>query len=130
LTKGKYISPKSVNSQAVTSNNLHPAFSFKYLRKGYHLDDCTKDDKEKLIQRLVKLSGMSWSEIMSAHRHGFGHEKISRSSIKASIPEHITEDVSLLAFRFNGMKPMVGYRADKLFYILWLDYNFSLYPHE
>ncbi|EML0361258.1 hypothetical protein RI835_000583 [Providencia rettgeri] len=62
-------------------------------------------------------------------RHGLGFEKIKSSSIKASIPKHITDDVDLIAFRFFGMSPMVGYRNESTFFIVWLDRSFTLYDH-
>jgi len=72
---------------------------------------------------------MSWAQINQAPRHGLGYEKISHTSIKAAIPPHITEDVNFLAFRFSGKAPMVGYRKQEVFYIVWLDRNFTLYDH-
>jgi len=46
----------------------------------------------------------------------------------APIPAHVTEDVQrFIAFRFSGRAPMVGYRVQAIFYLLWLDRNFTLY---
>lgn len=46
------------------------------------------------------------------------------------MPEFITEDkANLLAFRFSGKKPMVGYRIRNIFYVLWFDAAFELYDH-
>ncbi|WP_228020365.1 hypothetical protein [Sphaerospermopsis sp. LEGE 08334] len=52
---------------------------------------------------------MGWNEIHSQGRHQLGYEKISRNAIKAPIPKFITEDVNFIAFRFSGIKAMVGY---------------------
>lgn len=75
------------------------------------------------------MSQMTWNELHIAPKHGAGSEKISRTAIKRPIPQHITEDVSLLAFRFDGKKPMVGYRSGPTFHIVWFDRNFILYDH-
>lgn len=72
---------------------------------------------------------MTWAEINIAPRHGSGHEIISRGAIKFSVPAHITEDVNLLAFRFHGKAPMVGYRDGAIFYAVWIDPHFKLYNH-
>jgi hypothetical protein len=41
------------------------------------------------------------------------------------------EDVSFfLAFRFFDKAPMVGYRKEEVFYVLWLDREFKLYQHS
>jgi hypothetical protein len=41
----------------------------------------------------------------------------------------VTEEVNLIAFRFDGKKPMVGYRDGVTFYVLFLDRSFTLYDH-
>ena len=61
---------------------------------------------------------MTWQEIINVPRHGLGHEIIPND-----------ESVNILAFRFSGQKPMVGYRQENVFYIIWLDRNFTLYDH-
>jgi hypothetical protein len=46
-------------------------------------------------------------------------------------PPHVTEDVQrFIAFRFFGKAPMVGYRVQAIFYLLWLDCSFTLYEHS
>ncbi|WP_272538544.1 hypothetical protein [Providencia sp. PROV197] len=109
--------------------NNPPVFSLRYLQKGYCLDCCQKDEKAALADKLFTLSKLSWSEIKGLPRHGLGFEKIKSSSINASIPKHITDDVDLIAFRFFGMSPMVGYRNESTFFIVWLDRAFTLYDH-
>lgn len=111
------------------SNKLYPAFSFKHSQKNYSVLDIDKDDSTALIKRLNKLSQMQWCDIQSADRHGLGQEKIKKESFNVPIPNIVTPDVNLLALRYNGKKPFVGYRYGKIFYILWIDYNFSVYDH-
>ncbi|OZC02409.1 hypothetical protein BSZ36_05115 [Rubricoccus marinus] len=106
-----------------------PAFCLRHLQKGYHLDDCSPEDKASFAMAQVTRSKLSWKQLRSAHRHGLGSEKITHDSINAGIPEQITEDVTLLAFRFSGKKPMVGYREREIFRVVWLDHDFSLYDH-
>ncbi len=79
---------------------------------------------------LYQLSQLTWSQIKASPRHGLGYEKIDRNAIKSSIPIHIKDDVNFIAFRFCGMAPMVGYRDGAVFYIIWLDRDFTLYPHS
>lgn len=73
---------------------------------------------------------MTWGELIQAPRHGMGFEKIDRDAITRPIPAHVTDDVAFIAFRFSGLKPMVGYRVDATFHIVWFDCSFDLYPHE
>jgi hypothetical protein len=59
-----------------------------------------------------------------------GYEKIAKKSIRATIPTHIKDDVVFIAFRFYGKAPMVGYREDVVFHLLWIDRDFTLYQHS
>jgi len=105
-------------------------FSFKYLDQNRHsLSVCTKEEKAALAETLVKLSQLTWAQITNSPRHGSGYEKIVRESIRAPIPKHLVEDVNFIAFRFCGKAPMVGYRENEIFHVLWLDRNFTLYHH-
>jgi hypothetical protein len=68
-------------------------------------------------------------DIKFAPRHGLGTEKIARSSIKAPIPDRVTDDAEFLALRYNGKHPMIGFRDGRIFYVIILDHNFSAYRH-
>lgn len=107
----------------------YPVFCFKYLCKGYHIDDCDKDEKIKLLDKLCMFSSMTWQQIQFAPRHGLGAEKIAQGSINTGIPAHITPDVTLYALRFDGKKPIVGYKSDFIFHLLYIDRGFTLYNH-
>jgi hypothetical protein len=109
----------------------HPVFCLKYLdRKYYCLSVCTKEEKAAFADTLDRLSQLTWTEISKSSRHGLGYEKIARNSIRATIPKHVEDDVIFIAFRFYGKAPMVGYRKDAIFHILWIDRDFTLYQHS
>lgn len=107
-----------------------PVFSLQYVQHAHCISACTKDEKAALIDKIHRLSSLTWAQIKQADRHGLGFEKIARTSIKGAIPKHLTPDVDLIAFRFDGKKPMVGYRREATFFILWLDRTFTLYDHS
>ncbi|HHH3217552.1 TPA: hypothetical protein ACPY7G_003640 [Morganella morganii] len=112
------------------SDLKHPKFSFCYLQRSHCISNCQKDEKVGFADKLCRISQLSWRQIKAENRHGLGFEKISRRAIKAGIPSHITEDVDhFLAFRFDGMKPMVGYRLGSTFFVVWVDRDFTLYDH-
>lgn len=120
------LSPED-NAKLVDSSP--PVFSLRYLQRGYCVDCCERDEKAALIDKIFRLSNMSWAQIRQAPRHGLGYEKIARTSINTAIPAHITPDVDLIAFRFCGIAPMVGYKLGGTFYIVWLDRSFTVYDH-
>src|SRR5206468_2019261 len=99
-----------------------PLFSLRYLdRRRYSLAACQQREKAAFADTLDRLSQLSWSELRFSPRHGLGYEQISRHTIRAPMPSHLTEDVQrFIAFRFAGNAPMVGYRVQAIFYILWL----------
>ena len=82
-----------------------------------------------MVSTLYKLSQLSWRELRLAPRHGVGYEIIDHSSFRVPIPKHITEDVDMIAFRFSGLKAMVGYRDEAIFHLVWLDRSFKVYAH-
>ena len=107
----------------------YPVFCLRNLQAGYDVDDMQADDQCALIKRLRHLSKMEWAQVMNAPRHGAGGETIAKNSLSVAFPRGITDDVTLWALRFNGKKPMVGWRNGDVFHLLWLDHNFSVYNH-
>ena len=111
------------------SQLTHPVFCFRHLQCGHDVEDCQPEDQQNLIKRLRMLSKMEWTQIEQAPRHGLGKENIAKTSINPALPTVITDDVKLWALRFSGPKPMVGFRSGPVFHVVWLDHNFSVYPH-
>lgn len=136
-SKGRIINPDEnsgkikLGPESSGSSDLkQPKFSFCYLQKSHCIADCQKDEKVGFADKLYRISQLSWRQIKAADKHGLGFEKIARKAIKAGIPNHITEDVDhFLAFRFDGKKPMVGYRLGSTFFVVWFDRDFTLYDH-
>jgi hypothetical protein len=106
-----------------------PVFCLRHLDRTHGLNSCDKDEKAALASTLHKLSQLTWSQLRLAPRHGVGYEIIDRGSFRVVIPQHITEDVNLIAFRFIGKAPMVGYKDEAIFRIVWLDRSFEVYNH-
>lgn len=114
----------------IPSIQKRPIFSLLYLQDNYCISKCNKEQKIGFVDTMRALSKMTWNEIRSAHRHGLGSEKIERRIIRASIPSNITHDATFIAIRFHNNAPMVGFRTDNIFHIVWFDRNFTLYDHE
>jgi len=96
----------------------------------YCIPSCDQEQKAAFADSIYNLTQLTWAQIRQQPRHGLGSEKILRHEVKRPIPAHITEDITPLAFRFWGRAPMVGYRMEKVFYVVWLDKNFDLYDHN
>jgi hypothetical protein len=108
-----------------------PIFSLARVQPGFYcFSRLDKECKAQFAESIFKRRSITWAQLKSLDRHGLGFETISVSAIKPSMPKFITQDQQdLIAFRYNGMKPMVGYRARDVFYVLWFDHNFTLYNH-
>ncbi|MBF0508058.1 MAG: hypothetical protein HQK57_03915 [Deltaproteobacteria bacterium] len=105
-----------------------PIFSLSLLGGDYCLSKCERAEKASFADTLYRLSQLTWVQLRQADKHGLGYEKIERTSINAGIPNSI-KDRSFIAFRFHGKAPMVGYRDQQVFYVVWIDRDFSLYNH-
>ncbi|MFK5948637.1 MAG: hypothetical protein QM500_07710 [Methylococcales bacterium] len=108
-----------------------PIFSLEKLQTGkYCLSSLDQENKAKFADAIFRRKSLTWNQIKQIDRHGLGTEKIPKNKIKASIPKFITDDFeAFLVFRYNGLKPMVGYRQRDIFFVLWFDHDFSLYDH-
>jgi len=137
MTKNKIKTPAIKKGNRITiPENINydtkpPVFSLERVQSGnYCFSILNQEDKAQFAEAIFKRRSLTWSEIKNINRHGLGFEKISKTAIKTSLPPFIKDDVEhFIAFRFNGMNPMVGYRVKDIFYVLWFDHNFTLYPH-
>lgn len=108
----------------------YPAFSLRHTQDKYCISKCDKEDKAAFADTIRILSAITWNEMASRGRHKNGYESIPQHRIRALIPKMVTKDTTLLAFRWSGMKPMVGFRDGHTFYVLWFDRDLDLYPHS
>lgn len=118
-------------SETVDYDTMPPIFSLERVQNGdYCFSVLDKENKSQFAESMFKRRALSWSQVKSQGRHALGFEKIAKNSIKTRLPPFIKDDFEyFLAFRFNGLKPMVGYRIKDVFYVLWFDHNLTLYDH-
>ncbi|MFW1755755.1 MULTISPECIES: hypothetical protein [Acinetobacter] len=126
VSKGKSISAPPSNP---IKEDECLVFSFRYTQNNHCFSKCEKHEKLDLIDSIFQRRSMKWKEIIVANRHGLGSESIDRKSLKVSIPACVPGDAKIWALRFSDLAPMVGYYERNIFYILWLDRSFKVYPH-
>lgn len=131
LEKGTHV-PAPHETPFSNSNHTHPAFCFRYIQSDYCLKKYDKALQAACAKRLQHLGQTTWGEIQKTNRHGMGHEKINQDSIKVSLPPNTPGDREFLAFRLGSGKQsvMIGYRKEKVFYIVWIDPNGAVYNHS
>ena len=103
-----------------------PKFSLQHIQDDYCITKCEPNDQLQFIQSMIKRKNISWKELSALPHEKLGCEIIRH--LKVQIPK-CAEDKSIIAFRFSGRKPMIGFRERDVFYILWFDRDFSVYTH-
>lgn len=104
-----------------------PVFSMQLMPGSHCVDECDASEQAAFARALWKRSQLTWRQLRQAPRDGLGYEKIE--SLNVPLPSGVTDDVSIIAFRFDGKKPMVGYKDGVVFHVLWLDRAFNVYDH-
>jgi len=113
-------------------DDFPPRFSLRFLVKhpDFGFESLSNQGKIALANTIYKLSDNSWKNLRLASRHGLGYEKIERTDLKFTLPSSIPIDRPIIAFRFCGKAPMLGYRsAYGTFYIIAFDSKFIAYKH-
>jgi hypothetical protein len=112
-----------------STEHLPPLFSLQHLQSSYGIDACEKNDQAAFAERICKLGQLSWQTIHQAHKHSVGCETIKPNSIKPPKPDCIG-DRAILALRYSGNKPMVGFKDGRVLNILWIERQFGdVYDH-
>jgi hypothetical protein len=120
---------KAPPEQSKPSGGEHLTISLRHLVGSHCISKCQKPDILSFADKVRMLTQKTWSELQQAPKHGLGFETIARTSLKVAVPKHVTPEVNILAFRFSGKMPMVGYKDGQTFHVLWFDREFAVYPH-
>lgn len=120
-----------VNENTTDYESSNVVFSLERVVNGKHcFSKLNKDHKAFFAEAMFRRKDFTWASIQQEDRHGLGCEKIARSSINVAIPKEVPDDTEyFLAFRYKAKHPMVGIRRQNIFYVLWFDHDFKVYPH-
>jgi len=92
------------------------------------LSQCSQDSKSAVVNTLLKLSQLSWSQISSISSAGLGFENIPLYRFSVPLPSIVTEEVpSLKVFRYSGSGRIAGIREKDIYHILLV--GTDLYTH-
>lgn len=111
------------------SNTLRPHFSLEHLESGFDVNCCSREHQAEFAKALADWSRLTWSQIISSNRRGLGAEKIS--TLNKPYPTCVPADKrdKIISFRFGHLARFIGYRDQRVFYIVWIDPNGELYSH-
>jgi len=111
-------------------DKLKPIFSFRHMNYGGGncLSHCDSSSRASVVNTLLQLSQLTWSQILSARKESHGKENIPIKQFKVSLPRIVTPDVkSLMVFRFSESERMAGIRHNDIYHILLV--GADLYAH-
>lgn len=111
-------------------DNLKPIFSFRNMKYGGKncLSHCDSPSRASMVSKLLRLSQLTWSQILSARKESHGKENIPIEQFNVSLPNFITPDVkTLMVFRFSKSERMAGIRHNDIYHILIV--GADLYDH-
>lgn len=113
-----------------SSNKQKPLFSFRFIEQDFCTCKTKQDDNGKIWTKIEGLSQhLAWEDIQKQPREKWGTEIIPRTIIKKQVPTNVPDSVEILAFHTNGYARIIGYRSERIFYVLWLDCNGDIYDH-
>lgn len=111
-----------------------PLFSFRYLNMEVSVKKGEEKVFRKFVARLQKLSDMTWKDVNTSDRHGYGWELIDRDSLKPkkSLPRQLSDIEKFRVFRYDSENhPFVAFVKDCTIYPLFIEANFGeIYKHS
>jgi hypothetical protein len=120
-------------SASKTVNNCYPKFSFEFCfgsKRG--IEQCSKDEKSSIFDKIIFLSRLSWQEIKDLPREqGFEKLKISELKSLANMPTKFENEKKVDVFRLPSDKGrLIGYIEGDTFFVVWIDTKFTMYKHK
>ncbi|GAA0871746.1 hypothetical protein GCM10009117_08920 [Gangjinia marincola] len=129
LKKRKNIS-SPIDPQSIKGKRIdYPIFCFKHLKLTFNRE---YKYYYKFIERIQKLSTLSWNQINRESKHGYGFEKMPLNQIRKDMPPFITPDVQhLQVFRATGdNRVFLGLRKENIFHVIFMEEQFGdIYNH-
>lgn len=68
---------------------------------------------------LKKVEKVTWGELMKID--GFNFENRDPSSIRAKLPDHLSEDLTMISLRVSQKFRIWGFRNGRVYHIVWFD---------
>lgn len=123
---------KHLSEQEERQKDKNISFNFRYLSDKSFSNCKDADFFIHYLDRLNKLSSLTWKQIQLSDRHSFGFELLGVENIKVTLPSVITEDVKkLFVFRATGNNhAFLGLREGDVFNVIFIESQFGdIYDH-
>jgi hypothetical protein len=111
------------------TDSLRPVWSFRHLREPYSLDHVARLGKSQaVLESLWRRESLTWGELKLEDRKGLGWESAPKVVFKQVWP-FPARDWMIFRIANKGGR-IVGYRDGRVFSIVWIDCEFTLYQHD
>lgn len=111
----------------INYNLLTPVFSFRYLDNKLIKNLKVKDWSE-FIFKIKKLESIEWACIQTdSYKNGHGCEYIPRKQFHFNVPDEFMDKEKFAVFRYTQKGRIIGYRDERVFYVLWIDTKHESY---
>lgn len=126
--KGRHFCPTSI-APPIDYNSKKPIFSFHYMHYGSEtcLTRCDNENRSAIAHKLIKISQLTWSKILSTSKRSLGFETIPHEQFKNSLPSSITPDITMIVFQFSSSGRMAGFRQKDIYHIVQVSSKHNLY---
>ncbi len=106
-----------------------PAFSFHDIQYqgDLCLTKCDDTNKALIVDKLLKLSQLTWKQIDSSPKDTYGYEHIPYTKFIVTLPATVTRETTLLVFRFSHTGRIAGYRLKDILHVVAVSTTHSLY---
>ena len=120
---------KAPKEPPIDFDSLPPAFSFRHIKYSGKrcLSKCDDNAKVSIVDKLMRLSQLTWKQIYSQSKEKLGFEKIPRDKLKFPLPSIVTPEVNIMVFRYSDAGRIAGFRAFDVYHIIAIGPNHDLY---
>ena len=114
---------------------LHIVLSFKFCVEKVGFSDVKQKNLQELVRDFSTLTKKTWLEATDGRKQtNLGYEQIPMTCLLIPLPKGCPEDISKLdVFRICNQKArLIGKKSSvepALFYVFWVDFDFSVYSH-
>lgn len=91
------------------------------------MSKCAQKSKSSISDTLLRLSQLTWEEIICKPREKYGYETIPQSQFKCPLPREVTPDISMYIFRFSDAGRMAGFRDKDIYHVVQIGEEHDLY---
>ena len=108
-----------------STDSQYPVFSFKNVCSNHcQLSDWQGRELLKLITTFKTMESLPWGEVRN-HK-GLNLKPIEQCAFR--LPDSVPEDVVIQEVKVDKKRRLFGYRAGRVFYLIWFDRNHDVVP--